>query len=98
MNIRRIAVLSVLAGGMLAAATRHVISRISVPGDYGWDYLTADSDGRRLYVAHDREVGVINLDSGAIAGKIAELKGVHGIAVAESLGRGFISKTDPGSV
>jgi DNA-binding beta-propeller fold protein YncE len=98
MNIRRIAVLSVVARGMLAAASRHVITRIPVPGDYGWDYLTADSDGRRLYISHDREVVVINLDSGAIAGKVADLTGVHGIAIAPSLGRGFISKTDPGSV
>ena len=87
------------AACLLAAEGRHVIRTIPVPGDYGWDYLTADTAGRRLYVSHDREVVLIDLDSGAIAGKIPEEKrGVHGIAVAPELDRGFISKTDPGNV
>src|SRR5207249_9941447 len=95
----RIGLLCVIAAGsMLAADARHVIGRIAVPGDYGWDYVTADSEGRRLYVSHDREVVVIDLDSRAILGKIPDMKDVHGIAVATKLGRGFISKTDPGSV
>ena len=75
----------------------HLLNRIPVPGDYGWDYLTADSDGRRLYVSHDKEVVVLDLDSGAIVGKIPG-SDVHGIAVVRELGRGFISATDPGSV
>lgn len=73
------------------------LSRISIPGDYGWDYLTADSEGRRLYVSHDREVVVVNLDTGAIIGSIPG-KSVHGIAIARELGRGFISSGQPGSV
>jgi DNA-binding beta-propeller fold protein YncE/cytochrome c5 len=76
----------------------HVVKRISIPGDTGWDYITADSDGRRLYVPHGIEVVVLDLDSGAIVGKIAGLKGVHGVAIAREFGRGFISATDPGSV
>ena len=58
---------------------------------------TADSDARRLYVSHDREVVVLDLDSGAIIGKIPG-SDVHGIAVAKEFGRGFISASDPGSV
>src|SRR5579864_5989006 len=80
-----------------AAGGRHLIKKIPVPGDYGWDYLTADSEGRRLYVSHDKEVVVIDLDSQAIIGKIPG-SDVHGIAVVRDLGRGFISATDPGSV
>ena len=38
-----------------AAGGRHLIKKIPVPGDYGWDYLTADSEGRRLYVSHDKD-------------------------------------------
>jgi DNA-binding beta-propeller fold protein YncE len=74
-----------------------LIKKISIPGDYGWDYLTADSEGRRLYVSHDREVVVLDLDSSATIGKIPG-KNIHGIAVARNLGRGFISCSDPGSV
>jgi DNA-binding beta-propeller fold protein YncE len=76
----------------------HVITRIPIPGDTGWDYIAADSEGRRLYVPHGAEVVVLDLDSGAIVGKIAGLSGVHGVAIAREFGRGFISATDPGSV
>ncbi len=82
---------------LLPAGGYQVIGKISIPGDYGWDYLTADSEGRRLYISHDREVVVLDLDSGAIIGKIPG-KDVHGIAVVQELGKGFISATDPGSV
>lgn len=79
------------------AATYHVLQKISIPGDYGWDYLTADTEGRRLYVSHDREVVVLDLDLEGIVGKIPG-SGIHGIAIARDLGRGFISCSDPGSV
>lgn len=81
-----------------AASSSHVIARIPIPGDTGWDYITADSEGRRLYVPHGIEVVVLDLDSGAVVGKIADLKGVHGVAIAREFGHGFISATDPGSV
>ena len=81
-----------------SASSYHVIARIPIPGDTGWDYITADSEGRRLYVPHGIEVVVLDLDSGAIVGKITDLKGVHGVAIAREFGHGFISATDPGSV
>src|ERR1700681_2938432 len=81
-----------------AGDTYRVIKRIPIPGDTGWDYITADSEGRRLYVPHGTEVVVMDLDSGAMVGKIAGLKGVHGVAIAREFGRGFISTADPGSV
>jgi DNA-binding beta-propeller fold protein YncE len=68
-----------------------VIKKISIPGEGSWDYLTVDEAARRLYVSHGTQVEVIDLDSGAIVGKIANTLGVHGIAVAPELGRGFIS-------
>jgi DNA-binding beta-propeller fold protein YncE len=86
-----------LATTLAAASEYHLIKRIPIPGDYGWDYLTADSDGRRLYVSHDREVVVLDLDTYAIVGTIPA-KSVHGIAIASELGRGFISSGRPGSV
>jgi DNA-binding beta-propeller fold protein YncE/mono/diheme cytochrome c family protein len=81
-----------------AASKYHVIARIPIPGDTGWDYITADTEGRRLYVPHGVEVVVLDLDSGVIVGKITSLKGVHGVAIAREFGHGFISATDPGSV
>lgn len=95
--MRTLLLLVTLSGMPAWAAMYHVLQKISIPGDYGWDYLTADTEGRRLYVSHDREVVVLDLDSGAIVGKIPGME-IHGIAIARDLGRGFISCSDPGSV
>jgi len=97
MTKRLPALLLTLAATLGAAGGYHLLKTIPIPGDYGWDYLTADSETRRLYVSHDKEVVVLDLDSGAILGKIPG-SDVHGIAVVKELGRGFISATDPGSV
>ena len=86
--------MSAIAG----AASYHVIAKIPVPGDYGWDYASADSEGRRLYVGHDEEVVVIDLDSTKIMGSIGGGSDMHGAAVAREFGRGFISESNPGSV
>jgi DNA-binding beta-propeller fold protein YncE len=87
----------ILLATLSAAGGYHLLKIIPIPGDYGWDYLTADSEARRLYVSHDKEAVVLDLDSGAIIGKIPG-SDVHGIAVVREFGRGFISATDPGSV
>lgn len=65
--------------------------KIALPGDSGWDYLATDAASRRLYVTHGDRVQVINLDTLAPEGEIAPLAGVHGVALAPDLGRGFIS-------
>jgi hypothetical protein len=93
----KLVLFALLAATLIARSGRHLIQKIRVPGDYGWDYLTADTEARRLYVSHDQEVVVVDLDSNAIIGKIPG-KSVHGIAIAKDLGRGFISCSDPGSV
>jgi DNA-binding beta-propeller fold protein YncE len=91
------AVVAVVVAGLTAAGYR-VVKRIPVAGDTGWDYVTADTDGRRLYVLHGIEVVVLDLDTGAAVAKITGQRGLHGVAVAREVGRGFISATDPGSV
>lgn len=86
--------LLVLVAGTAALAAPpgyHLLKTVAVPGDGGWDYLTVDAAGRRVYVSHGTEVVVLDADSFEVKGKIADLKGVHGIAVAPDLGRGFIS-------
>jgi DNA-binding beta-propeller fold protein YncE len=96
-NSRLVALFVALAATGSAAGERQLIEKIPIPGDYGWDYLTADSEARRLYVSHDREVVVLDLDTNAIVGRIPG-KSVHGIAIAKDFGRGFISCSDPGSI
>jgi DNA-binding beta-propeller fold protein YncE len=74
-----------------AAPGYHLLKTVPLPGDGGWDYVTVDSAARRVYVSHGTEVVVLDADTCEAKGKITDLKGVHGIAVAPDLGRGFIS-------
>lgn len=80
-----------LASTLLAAASFKLVKSIPIPGDGGWDYLAADSANRRLYVSHATEVDILNLDTDALVGTIPNTNGVHGIAIADDLGRGFVS-------
>ena len=73
------------------ASGYHVIKTIPVPGDDGWDYVAVDSDARRVYISHGTHVVVMNADTYTIEGDIPDTPGVHGIAFAVDLGRGFIS-------
>jgi YVTN family beta-propeller protein len=73
------------------ASSYHVASSIAIPGSGGWDYLSADSPNRRLYVSHGNVVEVVDLDSAKLVGQIPKTNGVHGIAIADDLGRGYIS-------
>jgi DNA-binding beta-propeller fold protein YncE len=77
---------------VIAAATGyHITGEIAVGGEGGWDYLTVDSAARRLYVSHATHVVVIDIDANKVVGDIPDTPGVHGIAIAPELNRGFIS-------
>ena len=75
-----------------------VTRKIEIPGQGSWDYLTVDEAARRLYVSHGTQVEVLDLDSGAIVGKIPNTLGVHGIAIAPEQGRGFVSNGQSSTV
>jgi DNA-binding beta-propeller fold protein YncE len=74
------------------------VHKIAVGGEGGWDYLTVDSDARRLYVSRGNRVSVIDLDKEAVVGELADTPGVHGIAVVPELGKGFTSNGQDSSV
>lgn len=76
----------------------HVIKTYKLGGDGGWDYLTLDSSSRRLYISRATHVIVIDADSGKPVGDIPDTPGVHGIALAPELGRGFVSNGREGTV
>src|ERR1017187_6239410 len=91
-TVRCFASLVVSAATLVGAGSYHLLKTIPIPGDYGWDYLTADSESRRLYVSHDREVVVLDLDTNTVIGKIPGTS-VHGIAIAKDFGRGLDRKS-----
>jgi YVTN family beta-propeller protein len=87
---------------MLAAAANaggySVTKKIPIAGQGSWDYLIVDEDARRLYVSHGTQVEVLDIDSLNIAGSVSKTPGVHGIAIAPELGRGFVSNGQSSSV
>jgi hypothetical protein len=90
---------SLAAVALAAAGTGyHVVTTYKVGGEGGWDYLTTDSDARRIYISRGTHVMVVDADSGKVAGDIADTPGVHGIALAPELGKGFTSNGREGMV
>ena len=83
--------LALLATASVRGADYHLLKEIPVGGDGGWDYLSVDESARRLYVSHATKVVVIDVDKNLVVGEITNTPGVHGLAVASDLGRGFVS-------
>lgn len=86
----------ILFGFVIAVAARaqssySLLKEIPVGGDGGWDYVSVDSAARRLYVSHTSKVVVIDLDAEKAIGEITNTPGVHGLAPAPDLGKGFVS-------
>jgi len=76
----------------------HVIKTYKVGGEGGWDYLTADPDAHNLYISRGTHVIVLDSETGKSVGDILDTPGVHGIALAHELGRGFTSNGREGTV
>jgi DNA-binding beta-propeller fold protein YncE len=67
------------------------IKEIPIGGEGSWDYLSIDPAARRLYVSHSSKVVVVDIDKYAVVGEIPDTPGVHGVAIAADLNRGFSS-------
>ena len=94
---------TLLTAGLLIAAAfaaegYKVINKIKIGGTGGWDYVALDNTNRRLYASHATNVEVVDPDAGKVVGQITQLHGVHGIAVAPELNKGFISNGQSNSV
>jgi DNA-binding beta-propeller fold protein YncE len=79
------------AGQAAGASGYHVIKTVPLGGEGFWDYLSVDSSARRLYISRGTHVQVLDIDSYSLVGDIPDTQGVHGIALAPELGRGFTS-------
>lgn len=83
---------------LIAQPGYKVINQIHLEGDGGWDYLSVDESAGRLYVSHSSMALVVDLKTGKQLGKISDTNGIHGIAVAPSLNKGFTSNGRDSSV
>src|SRR5208282_3206357 len=68
-----------------------ILTKTKVGGPTRWDYVYVDSANHRLYVSHGTQTDVIDTATDKVVGTIPDTKGVHGIAIANDLGRGFTS-------
>ena len=74
-----------------AAPNYHVLQKVVLGGAGGWDYLMVDPVARRVYISRSSHVMLVDADTYKVVGDIPNTNGVHGIAVASVLGRGFTS-------
>lgn len=74
-----------------AQSRYHLIKKTVIGGEGGWDYLSVDSENRRLYISHSTQVEVLNADTHEKIGVITGLKGVHGVIAVPGTDRGIIT-------
>ena len=88
-----VCVLVLLASLALAAGSTgyHVSKKTVLGGDGGWDYLTVDAKARRIYISRGTHVMIVDAVSAAVVGDIPGTNGVHGIAIASDMDKGFTS-------
>ena len=94
--MKRILVLILAAASMAAIpATAQksykLADRVKLGGEGGWDYLVFDSTANRLFITRGSHVMVVDAKTLQVTGDIPDLSGVHGVALAPELGRGFIT-------
>jgi YVTN family beta-propeller protein len=89
-----------LAAVLLAAAlpTYHLAATYILGGDGGWDYLSIDPAMHHLFISRSTHVMVVDPRSGTVVGDIPNTPGVHGIAIASDLDKGFTSNGADGTV
>ncbi|MGB9152926.1 MAG: YncE family protein [Alphaproteobacteria bacterium] len=99
LQVRRILPLAALACALSLSGTAQAAANSSysltdtlpLPGLTRWDYLAFDTQNHRLFITRGESVDVLDVASQKITGSIPDTKGVHGVALAPDLGKGFTS-------
>ena len=73
------------------STTYHQVAKYSLDGANGWDYIAFDSSTRHLYITRGTYVAVMDAGTGRPVGTIPGTNGVHGVALASDLDKGFTS-------
>ena len=82
----------------LQSQSYHVTHTYTLGGDGGWDYLSLDTVGHRLFVARQDRVMVLDPASGKVQAEIPGLNRAHGIAFDYADGKGFATSGGDSSV
>lgn len=76
----------------------HLAKSVTLGGDTFWDAITLDAPNHHLLITHGDHVAVIDSETYAVVGDIADLKGTHQVAVADNVGKGFVTQGGDNSV
>lgn len=84
---------SLITAASAAPARTHyeLKQKFTLGGEGFWDYLTYDPAGNRVFISRGTHVSVVDPSKGTVIGDIPDTPGVHGIALAPELGKGFTS-------
>lgn len=93
-----IACLLISSVPLLAQSNYKIAGKIHLEGEGGWDYLNVDAVNGRIFVSHGSIAQAVDIKTGTLAGTIPDTKGIHGIAVANDLNKGFTSNGRDSSV
>ena len=75
----------------------HLLKKLVLGGEGGWDYLSADPASHRLFISRGTHIMVVDAD-GTVVGDIPNLQGTHGAQIVNDLNRGFSSNGRANSV
>ncbi|HTA41755.1 MAG TPA: YncE family protein [Bryobacteraceae bacterium] len=89
--MKSLLLLAFAAAAIAAPPSYKVTGKIKIGGAGRWDYVYVDSGNHRLYVSHGTQTDVVDTSADKVVGMIPDTNGVHGIAIADDLGRGFTS-------
>lgn len=86
------------SSSLVAQSSYKTGNKIHVEGDGGWDYLNVDEINGVIFVSHGTVAQAIDIKTGKVVGTIPDTKGIHGIAIANDLNKGFTSNGRDSSV
>src|SRR3569832_1288251 len=90
-----VAVLLLSLSLFASAASYHQVAKYTLGGEGGWDYLTFDPEGIWVFIAHNKEILVVDASNGKKLGSVPA-DGAHGVALAA--GKGFSTNGRAGTV
>lgn len=80
-----------------AASDYHLLKKVTLGGEGGWDYLSADPTTHHVFLSRGTHIMVVDAE-GKVVGDVPNVDGTHGAAIVTELGRGFSSNGRSNSV
>jgi DNA-binding beta-propeller fold protein YncE len=80
------------------ASTYKITHTYILGGEGRWDYVVPDPPNHRLFIARTDRVMVVDENSGKLLGEVKGIDGAHGTAPVNSIGKGFATSGNDGTV